>query len=491
MEHQNEKLDCLFVHVPKITESNASILIMPMGILALANELCEHGINSKILHSLFAKVEDPKFSLVEKLKNTDAKIMCLPLHWHQASYNVMETIKEVKKSLPHIYTIIGGFTASFFHKEIMENFPDVDFIIRGDAEVPLLELSKKLLGKKNIDFKDIPNLTWREGKNIIINEHTYVVTQEIYDNLYYANFDLVYNQAFCLFGVWQGDPRLTKEEAYKAIAQDEILSKRIFYYTVGRGCTRDCVFCCGAIEGQKIINKRSEVIYRSHKSVLRDLKGVLQYNINFWWTCFDPAHDAEDYYIELFEKIRKENIKINLVFESWRLPTKKFFDAFKETFLPESHIIISIDTGSDKIRKIDKGDYYYSTQDLLDTFEYAYSIGVKMKTYFTVGMPFETQQDLTLTRELMKYLIDKYMCEIVVYPIELEPASPMWLHPEQFGLTLTRKNFMDFYHQHNNNVSMGYYTDSFTEEQIKELVEDLKKQVQTDLNERRKKSLIS
>ncbi|HPZ09170.1 MAG TPA: hypothetical protein PL110_13755 [Candidatus Eremiobacteraeota bacterium] len=49
-ENQNEKLDCLFVHIPKTTDESSSILIMPMGIIALADLLCKEGVNTRVLN---------------------------------------------------------------------------------------------------------------------------------------------------------------------------------------------------------------------------------------------------------------------------------------------------------------------------------------------------------------------------------------------------------------------------------------------------------
>jgi len=53
----------------------------------------------------------------------------------------METVKKIKAAFPQTYILLGGFTASFFHEEIMRNFDGVDGIIRGEAEVPILELA--------------------------------------------------------------------------------------------------------------------------------------------------------------------------------------------------------------------------------------------------------------------------------------------------------------------------------------------------------------
>ncbi|MEQ8225720.1 MAG: radical SAM protein [Candidatus Eremiobacterota bacterium] len=472
MIYESEKLDCLFLHIPKTTEKNSTILIMPMGIIALCDRLFKEGIRAKILNPVISKIENPDFSFIKYLKHTETKIACISLHWHPTSYNVMETVKEIKNHIPSIYTVLGGFTATFFHEEIMKYFPDVDFIIRGDSEIPLSELSETLTGRKNVEFKDIPNLTWREGNNITVNPQSYRINQEIFDNLYYGNLDLIYDRNLNLKGMWTVDNSMTKREAYKAIAFSG--NKKYFFYNPGRGCPVNCSFCGGGSTGHNILNGRDCVIYKSHDSVLRDIKGALNFHITNLYICFDPWPSSTDYYIELFEKIKKDNIEININFESWQLPEKSFIDSFKRNLLPDSEIILSPDTGSDRVRKYNKG-YYYSTDELIETVDYMHSRSINTSLYFTAGLPGETMEDVYETKTLITYLRKNYNSKIYIFQCETEPLSPMYLYPEKFGIKLKRKSFMDFYNHHNNRTVLGYSTDYFTEDQILELIKMLEK----------------
>ena len=43
-----------------------------------------------------------------------------------------------------MFIFLGGFTASLFAEEIMLNYPQIDAIIRGDAEVPIVKLCMAL-----------------------------------------------------------------------------------------------------------------------------------------------------------------------------------------------------------------------------------------------------------------------------------------------------------------------------------------------------------
>ena len=148
-------LDCLFLHVPKLKnyyrpiDQFIWINFLPMGLLGLADLLSRHQISTEVVHLGVEWIEDHHFSILDYLKEKNPKIVALDLHWHHQSYDVLEVARKVKEAFPSLYLLLGGFTASFFHEEILRNFDVVDGVIRGEAETPILELAqlvKRLVG---------------------------------------------------------------------------------------------------------------------------------------------------------------------------------------------------------------------------------------------------------------------------------------------------------------------------------------------------------
>jgi radical SAM superfamily enzyme YgiQ (UPF0313 family) len=108
----------------------------------------------------------------------------------------------VKAAFPAIYVLLGGFTASFFHEEIMRNFDAIDGIIRGEAEGPILELANALLqGKENLF--PIPNLTWKRKGRVFINPLSYVASEKDLNNLSLTNFSLLKNYSTYIRSIGQ------------------------------------------------------------------------------------------------------------------------------------------------------------------------------------------------------------------------------------------------------------------------------------------------
>ena len=191
------KVDCLFLHVPKWINYYRPIgqflwiNFLPMGLLALADLLHRHGFSTEVLHLGVEWIEDRNFSILDYLQEKSPRIVAFDLHWHHQSFDVMEMAKKVKASSPSTFIVLGGYTASFFHEEIMQNFDAVDGIIRGEAEIPMLELARALL--RGGDLFSISNLTWRRKGRILMNPLSYVATEEDLNRLSFTHFPLLKN----------------------------------------------------------------------------------------------------------------------------------------------------------------------------------------------------------------------------------------------------------------------------------------------------------
>lgn len=446
----------MFVHTSKSTEEVPDILLMPIGLVALANFIKENGYDAEILHLDIEQSIDPNFNLHEYLKRNDVSIVGFDLHWHYQSNRVIKTAKEIKRNNPKINIVLGGFTASFFSEEILGDFREIDFIIRGDSEIPLLKLIEHIFCGKN-DLESIPNLVWRKGNKIIINKQTYVVSQEIIDNLKFGNFLIIRN--------YETYTRL-RLNSPKCLACKKNCNNKYFFYNAGRGCSVNCSYCGGSSASQKIINCRKKPILINHDSVIRELRNSISLGLNIWYTCFDP-YPKSSYYPHLFNKLREQNIRMGMTFESWSLPTKEFIDQFAACFDPNtSKIIISPDVASESVRKRNKG-FFYSNEDLIETIHYAGENKIPVILYFTAGLPFEKKTDILETLDFITFIKNKFRnVKIIAREIEFEPAAPSFLKRRKYGISSYRDTFLDFFNIHETRSDLGYHTGNISSEEI-------------------------
>src|SRR4030042_601429 len=258
-----EKVDCLFLHVPKLNNYyrpiNRFIWInfLPMGLLGLADLLQRHCISTQIIHLGVEWIEDHTFSIIEYIREKAPRIVAIDLHRHHQSYDVMEVVKKVKAAFPSIYVLLGGFTASFFHEEIMKNFDGVDGIIRGEAEIPILELAKALQKGKE-DLFSVSNLTWRRKGRILVNPLSYVASEKDLNDLSFTNFPLLKNHPTYIRYI--GQPFYVKGASTEKNLWMSSLKSPTYHLTGGRGCPVHCTWGGGGRSALETIAGREKVV---------------------------------------------------------------------------------------------------------------------------------------------------------------------------------------------------------------------------------------
>ncbi len=444
-------MDVLFVHCPKFKNyyrpigDYIFINYMPMGVLALADFLTREGYKTEVVHLGVEWIEDKGFSLIDYIAQEKPKIVAFTLHWHPQSYEVLERAKKVKEVFPEIFILLGGLTASFYHREIMERFPWVDAIIRGEGEIPLLQLAAAII--RGGVLETAPNLTWRQGDKVSENPLDYAASQDILDGLRFTNFSLLKNHR--MYIDWVLMPFFVKGFSKERNRLFFSLKTPMFDLMIGRGCPVNCTWCGGGRDAQMLIAGRRKVIFRDVERVMDSIREALRWGYETMHVCFDPYPHLPDYYLKLFSRIREERLTVDFFFESFGLPTREFIDGFARTFGPRSLLALSPESGSEEVRRRNKG-YSYTNHELWDCLEYTREKGVKVDLFFGLGLPYEGERDLDQTARLIARIRRQFpnVQGIRTFTIEMEPGAPWQRQPKKFGIETTLKTFSDFYSYH-------------------------------------------
>ncbi|MEI9474955.1 MAG: radical SAM protein [Deltaproteobacteria bacterium] len=459
-------MDCLFLHVPKRLNYYRPfhrflwVNFLPMELLGLADLIQRQGVSTQIVHMGVEWIENGAFSILSYLKEKTPPIVLLDLHWHHQSFDVIETAKAIKSAFPKTHLFLGGFTASFFHEEIMKSFDVVDGIVRGEAETPTVELTSAILQGRE-DFFSIPNLTWRRKGRVFINPLSYVASEQDLSRLSFTNFPLLKNYStYIRHGAL---PFYIKGFSRRKNLWMSSMKAPVFHLPVGRGCPVQCTWCGGGIPNQQTISGRREVVFRGAEEVIQSIKDAVSYGYKTFHISLDPYPQKPEYYLRLFARMREEKLQIECCFESFGLPTLDFIKVFKETFPgPGSLIALSPDVGSGRVRNFHKG-HAYSNRALLESLRQMEEHQVFCDLFFTLGVPFETEEDVYQTIRFQREIRRRFsnVKGIRTFTIEIEPGSPWHLNPETYGVKTSLQSFMDFYHYHSGEKSpfssLGYW----------------------------------
>lgn len=188
-----------------------------------------------------------------ELKDTDikdAEIIFIDIHWYLSLYGASVLCERIKKVNKNCKIICGGITASEYPRVIIERF-NVDYVIRGDAEIPFPRLVTSIMEKLD-DFDTIPNLVSKDG---VFNQRSYVLTSSDMEENDYLDVDF-----FPSF----------KKEIYRVHKTNvSPWSEVIYPYMIPfRGCPIECLGCAGGITEQLKLFGRKPVMRSADK--LRD-----------------------------------------------------------------------------------------------------------------------------------------------------------------------------------------------------------------------------
>lgn len=451
---QNAQKKCLLLHVPTIVEYKPGLKwssfanYIAMGLFSLCHQLESKKINTEIVHLGMEKLLDQSFSISNYIKDSGVKFVGMSLHWHFQTYDTIEVARAIKKHNPDVYIVLGGYTASCFADEILEECPFIDSVIKGEGEASIAELAEKVFCNKNNDLEDIPNLHWRKDDKIIVNSKTFVATSEDLDKFsFYSELKKLKNHS--LYVGLDIDMVCVKEDGENLLKND-LVSDSIHTICLGRGCTGNCTWCGGGAKAIKKLYNRSCVSWRSPQKTAEEMLMLKrEYGINNFYFCFDPTPSDRTKIIEMFRFLGQTEEKISIFFECFGLPTEDFLQEFKHNLSLDSKIAISPEFANENLRKKHKS-FYFTNKELENVLNRMEELNIKSTLFFT-HLPTLTKEDEEETNNYIKYLREKFssITSAVNFPIMFfEPCAPWTEAPSDYGINIERKTFKDFYLEH-------------------------------------------
>jgi len=449
---------CLLVHTPQFCKKPdgtlySNVNYCAMGLYSLAGEIEKEGFSAKILHLGVEKYLDKNFSLSEYVKKNGVKFIAFSLHWHPQTYSVIEEARKLKEACPGVFIALGGFSASYFAKEILDEFSFIDAIIQGEGEGPVKELVKRVyenfIGKKldkneaenrALDFFDIPNLSWRLDKKVVLNEMTYAADDKELDNFEFFNIKRMKN-----FEHYAKIP-FVLNYSKEGELNNPMTSQGV---CLGRGCLGNCTWCGGGFRAMKKVTGRDFISYRGADSVINEIKLLKkECNIEVFRFAFDPNPRDRKHLMTLMQKLG-EAFKGNLTaaFTVFSLPDVEFLSMYSKCFSKNSIISISPEFQNEDLRRRHKS-FYFSNKELETILFYMDELRIRSELYFSIieGVKEEENEK---SKKYGEYLQKKFRFveKFFIIPIIFEPASPWTLHPERYGIDklLVPEKFMDYY----------------------------------------------
>ena len=308
---------------------------------------------------------------------------------------VLNVAKRCKEINPKTTIILGGPQATFTDIDTLKAFSCVDIIVRGEGELTIVELMKRLENKQ--DLKDINGISYRQNGRIIRNRDRELI----------RDLDTLPLPAYHLM------------EKYLSCEDKLSLSDLRIYIQVGRGCPYRCTFCSVTMLW------KNRYRLRQQKNILDE---IIFLNRRYKIKKFYFGHEHLLYNRKDVIKICAALLRKKIVIE-WECASRiDSVDSELLSMLSKSgcrKIHFGIESGSLRIQKdIQKN---INPLAVLKILKECAKYGISTILSFIIGFPEEKREDINATLELVLRCRQSKGCNPYVRLLGLMPGTALFL----------------------------------------------------------------
>jgi B12-binding domain/radical SAM domain protein len=396
----------------------------PVGFSTMAAYLQKAGIRTRIANLGARMVRSRQFDPERFIARSGARTFGIDLHWLPHAHGSLAIAELVKRHHPQAPVIFGGFSASYFHDELIR-YPQVDYVLRGDStEEPLRQLMEILLASPGpADLEElsrIPNLTWQDaGGEVHVNPQSYVPPS--LDHL-----DMDYRQMVRSV--------VRTADFLNHVPFDHWMDYPVMAALTVRGCRHNCAYCGGSAYASRLISERGAPAYRSPERLAEDLFRIHEISRGPAFILGDIRQAGLDHARRFLRAVKGYAGQAMLeVFE----PVSREFAQELAAALPNFVIEFSPESHDPDVRRaIHKN---YANEGIEQTIEACLDVGCRrFDLFFMTGLPRQTRESVLDGVDYCESLLERFddgRLIPFVGPLApfVDPGSLFYEKPDEYG----------------------------------------------------------
>ncbi|MCF6147071.1 MAG: B12-binding domain-containing radical SAM protein [Candidatus Kuenenia sp.] len=339
---------------------------IPMGTLYLTSALEAAGY-SVDFHDYQVEFEGNPYhpiNILNFLKRTSADILGISCMSNMLPF-LLRGLRSFKRHKPGTFIILGGSGPGGTAKEILQSFPEIDAVVRGEGEETIVEILEAHRGQRKLE--SIAGLTFRSSNGIVVNP-----------------------------------PRARKTDidaiplpAYHKLPMEKYINSSIL---TSRGCPYQCLFC------DISPNWDRKIAQRSIESVIKEILFLIN---NYGRNKFSILDDTFILNRGRVLRFCAEIIERKLSIEWSCMCRIDLLDDDLMAFMQKAgckKIFLGIESGSSRIRnKAGKGFKIDNVEPLIGKAARYFEVAAS----FILGFPFETIDEFRETIYLIIYCLER------------------------------------------------------------------------------------
>ncbi len=273
-----------------------------------------------------------------------------------------------------LITVLGGPHLTLMPEEsISEAHPEVDYVIKGEAEESILELVDALEGRRAMET--VHGLYWRDGGEIVVNPAARLVPN--LDDIPYPAHDLY---------------KITRYTNLQPLTDGLDKHARAYTIMTSRGCPYKCTYCSKPITGDTWRPRSVENVIGEWRWLVRDLKATeIGLTDDIWNLKLDRAKElcrriiAEG--LNTVPWVTVHGMKVNHA-------DAELFQLMKQAGC--KRVGFGVESGDPQIlRNVIKKSQ--SLDMVRNAFKWSKEAGLQTMGFFIFGMPQETEETMEKT----------------------------------------------------------------------------------------------
>lgn len=410
----------LYGPISDLIPSSPVFEMYPLGFLTMTHYLETRGFQVRVINLALRMMNDRHLDVRRLLAKLRPLAFGIDLHWLPHAHGSLELAGLLKQIHPDLPTIFGGLSATYYHRELID-YPQVDYVLRGDSvEPPLHGLMASL--REGRQPESVGNLTWKDASGVRVNPKQFVPhTLDRMDLRPDRMVKMVLRyrdlQSVLPFNGWWSNPITA-------------------VFTV-KGCAHECVTCGGSKTACGLLSARQNPVFRSPESVLRNMLDIAQLSRGPIFLVGDLRQAGADYADRLLDLLSRQRIRNQIVFELFDMPPLEYLQRI-DVSVRNWSVELSPESHDPKVRAAQDRTASYSNHDIERVVREASRLRCqRIDVFFMIGLPHQTRQSVLETVRYCEHLFQisdsRLSCFISPLGPFLDPGSAAFENPQNLG----------------------------------------------------------